>query len=210
MSVVTKATLHTYFDCFELLSSNQQSVSWLRTPCYSKQLYISKSYEDLWDHTCGDLIKNPDSWFRHLVLAESIKNHDTENNKEILAPVINRYKIKGRHKSMIDIIDFTFPIFDDSHKKLAVGGFATVAKLEVSKTIAANRRLMISRQELVCLRYTLEGLTAQDIAIKLGLSKRTIETYLENLKDKTGCKNKLQLIAFACTNPEIQQSLNTL
>ncbi|MFN7097148.1 MAG: LuxR C-terminal-related transcriptional regulator [Gammaproteobacteria bacterium] len=55
----------------------------------------------------------------------------------------------------------------------------------------------LSNRELECLFLQLRGQTAKQIAELLGLSKRTIEYYLENTKAKLGCLNKAELLVVA-------------
>lgn len=55
----------------------------------------------------------------------------------------------------------------------------------------------LSTRELECLFCVLRGMSAKKIAERLQLSKRTVESYLENLKNKLGCETKAELLAFA-------------
>ncbi|MBI2786462.1 MAG: helix-turn-helix transcriptional regulator [Legionella longbeachae] len=52
----------------------------------------------------------------------------------------------------------------------------------------------LSTRELESLFCLLHGMSAKQISECLGLSKRTIETYLENIKNKFGCQNKTELL----------------
>ncbi len=54
----------------------------------------------------------------------------------------------------------------------------------------------LSRRERQCLYYCTRGMSANAIALELGLSKRTIEDYLERAKNKLGCANKFELIDY--------------
>jgi DNA-binding NarL/FixJ family response regulator len=57
----------------------------------------------------------------------------------------------------------------------------------------------ISKRETEVLRLIAEGLTTGEIADKLFVSKRTIETHRQNLLDKTQAKNTAALIRLAMT-----------
>lgn len=57
----------------------------------------------------------------------------------------------------------------------------------------------LSERELECLFLQLHGKTAKEIAIILGLSKRTIESYVDNIKAKMGSQNKSELLIKAMT-----------
>ncbi|PHQ79027.1 MAG: hypothetical protein COB66_07720 [Coxiella sp. (in: Bacteria)] len=56
----------------------------------------------------------------------------------------------------------------------------------------------LSIRESECLFYLLRGYSSREIAIKLELSsKRTIETYIDRIKNKLGVLTKKELISFA-------------
>jgi DNA-binding CsgD family transcriptional regulator len=57
--------------------------------------------------------------------------------------------------------------------------------------------LKLSKRQTQCLFYILRGKSASKIAKMLGLSTRTVESYIENLKDKMLCNNKEELIESA-------------
>lgn len=56
------------------------------------------------------------------------------------------------------------------------------------------KKYKLSNRETQCLFYLLRGKTSKKIAIILGLSPRTIEVYVDNLKSKFNCRTKLELI----------------
>jgi DNA-binding CsgD family transcriptional regulator len=64
----------------------------------------------------------------------------------------------------------------------------------------AKNKFNLSRRELECLFYLLRGQTAKAIGQHLCLSKRTIESYIENIKAKFGCRTKAELCCLAYAN----------
>jgi DNA-binding NarL/FixJ family response regulator len=58
----------------------------------------------------------------------------------------------------------------------------------------------LTKRELQVLELLAEGLTNKEIADKIFLSKRTVETHRKNLIDKTHCKNTSALIKYAIIN----------
>jgi DNA-binding CsgD family transcriptional regulator len=57
-----------------------------------------------------------------------------------------------------------------------------------------SARTELSARQLQCSKLLLSGKTASQIGLKLGLSKRTVEYYLDNVKAKLNCGNKVELI----------------
>ncbi|WP_419419256.1 helix-turn-helix transcriptional regulator [Legionella sp. D16C41] len=58
----------------------------------------------------------------------------------------------------------------------------------------------LTPRELECLFFTLRALTAKQIAMQLSLSKRSVEFYLENIKNKMGCSSKSELICLGISH----------
>lgn len=52
----------------------------------------------------------------------------------------------------------------------------------------------ITKRELECLYWTCLGKSADEVAIILNISRRTVEAHFENLKSKLDCVNKTQVI----------------
>jgi len=52
----------------------------------------------------------------------------------------------------------------------------------------------LSLREWECLSLWAQGFTAKTIAIELGVSPRTVESYIEKIKDKTGLFSKRALV----------------
>ena len=52
----------------------------------------------------------------------------------------------------------------------------------------------ISKREAECLFYLIRGKTARETGIALHLSRRTVEIYLDSLKDKLNCRKKSEII----------------
>lgn len=63
-----------------------------------------------------------------------------------------------------------------------------------------SKNIKFTNRELDCLRLFVRGYTTPEVAYTLGLSKRTAETHLENIKNKTGINAKSDLIKFVFSN----------
>ena len=67
-------------------------------------------------------------------------------------------------------------------------------------SIAPARQYGLTQRELDCIRCLLKGYSAKCIALELKLSKRTIEFYLSNIRDKLHLSKSSEIITFAITN----------
>lgn len=81
-------------------------------------------------------------------------------------------------------------------KKYFLGNAASTYYLGVD----TNNPFKLSVRELETLFYLLRGKTAKQIAEITRLSKRTIEAYIEQIKNKSGCDTKANLLASAISN----------
>lgn len=61
----------------------------------------------------------------------------------------------------------------------------------------------LSERELEIIELVATGLTNQEIAQKLTISKRTVDNHVSNIFTKTGAKNRVALINWAMDNGKI-------
>jgi DNA-binding CsgD family transcriptional regulator len=73
--------------------------------------------------------------------------------------------------------------------------FSTATSLANKNSILAHSsKPLLTPQQFQCARYLLNGHTFKEIGLALQLSSRTVESYVENMKDKLGINNKTLLI----------------
>jgi len=66
-----------------------------------------------------------------------------------------------------------------------------------SKSVSAVGSLLIlTTRERECLSYITRGYTMKLMANKIGISVRTVESHLNNIKRKLCCRSKIELIQF--------------
>jgi DNA-binding CsgD family transcriptional regulator len=58
----------------------------------------------------------------------------------------------------------------------------------------------LSEREIEILMEVCRGLSNQEIADKLFISKRTVDKHRANILEKTGCKNTANLVVYAIKN----------
>lgn len=69
----------------------------------------------------------------------------------------------------------------------------------------SSLKTTLPSQQIKCLEYLSQGFSAKETAVKLSLSHRTVESYLDHIREKLGLKNKYQMVAWYCKN---KQSFN--
>jgi DNA-binding NarL/FixJ family response regulator len=74
------------------------------------------------------------------------------------------------------------------------------AHQEESEIVPEKKNVKLSKRENEVLELICEGYSNNEIAAKLGISKRTIEGHRSNLISKTGVKNSIHLVLFAMKN----------
>lgn len=102
-----------------------------------------------------------------------------------------------------DKIEFKF-FNDDVDKNLFEDEFFKATKLSHYPIRGKLGDCQLSAREFECLLWAYKGKTAKQTAKILGLSSRTIEDYLINLKSKLGCESKLELYDIASDNAMIR------
>ncbi|KTD47640.1 helix-turn-helix transcriptional regulator [Legionella quateirensis] len=63
-----------------------------------------------------------------------------------------------------------------------------------------ENKYALTNREYECVFLLIRGKTAKEIGTLLSLSKRTIESYIENIKNKMNCKNKAEILVKAVLN----------
>lgn len=109
--------------------------------------------------------------------------------------------LKGLDKSFLPVSDLykkkSYAMRNGSQNNLN----NLIQSLPFNKFKVDNKALNgLSKREIQCMLYTSYNKTAKEIAKLLGISHRTVEAYLENLKIKLNCHNKHELNEFIFNN----------
>jgi DNA-binding CsgD family transcriptional regulator len=95
----------------------------------------------------------------------------------------------------------------NSDKKYRTNNNINQRSYQISKKFDKKK---LSVRELECLFYLIRGKILPDIAIILGLSKRTVESYVVSIKNKFHCNSKSELVEAAIENNFINFIPNSL
>ena len=68
---------------------------------------------------------------------------------------------------------------------------------ELNPTTLTTRSITLSERELQVIELVAAGLTNQDIAINLAISKRTVDNHISNILTKTKTDNRVALVSWA-------------
>lgn len=63
-----------------------------------------------------------------------------------------------------------------------------------------RNKYALTNRECECIFLLIRGKTAKEIGALLSLSKRTVESYIENIRNKMNCKNKSEILVKAVLN----------
>jgi DNA-binding CsgD family transcriptional regulator len=80
------------------------------------------------------------------------------------------------------------------HNESPVSNDKDLYKEHKSKLLVnADERIFLTAKENECVEWYFKGKTSSEIAILMGISKRTVETHMEKIKRKLKCSNMFQL-----------------
>jgi DNA-binding NarL/FixJ family response regulator len=68
---------------------------------------------------------------------------------------------------------------------------------ESNPSTYTNTSIALSERELQVIELVASGLTNQDIAVKLAISKRTVDNHISNILTKTKTDNRVALVRWA-------------
>ena len=88
----------------------------------------------------------------------------------------------------------------DSYFSTSLLGSLTRHMSRTTVDVEAADDEALSEREIEILVEVCRGLSNQEIADKLFISKRTVDKHRANILDKTGCKNTANLVVFAIKN----------
>ncbi len=234
---------------FDFIESSSSLVLWIRSLDYRRQLYVSPSYEHIWNHKVDSLYENPPSWNDFLYLNDKneisdltkkrIKDSSQEDVEKIL------FRINDKEGNIQHIKDIPYQIVDENNNPLAFAGISeritesqwehefhkarlgevshakqlknhlvniirSELKLQLvprsldSQNRTVNQTLYYAKdtqcplhftdKEIICLEHLMAGKSAKVTAHIMNISPRTVEFHINNIKEKAGCRTKLEIL----------------
>lgn len=110
--------------------------------------------------------------------------HKLNNQKNQISPAANY----PDEKNILDILNDENNLIYNSKKKGR-------PKKIVNEVLVNGIKVPLTKREAEVLYHLRLGKTAKETAEEIYLSRRTVESHLDNIKQKACCKNKLELIS---------------
>jgi PAS domain S-box-containing protein len=198
-------TLESNAKFLEQMARNSHDVYWISSADFERIAHISPAYEQIWGRPRQSLYKNPEIWVNHLA------PEDKQGYKPIAA-MAQRVKLQGaaaRYQETYRIVrpngqvrwilDKGFPVCDEEGQCFAVSGVA----IDITEQLARCRKPMTSTQcqqlskltkrEKEVLKQIALGRSLEMVASVLSISRRTVESHMENIKLKLEVHSKFAL-----------------
>lgn len=174
--------VHAY--CFgtdnRLIQANPLQIEVIKVTCGLK------AEDEILNKPLAEVFKNNQGNFLQIICEENHAVMASESIKQFYNVWINQYI------GEIKLLTIKMPFYDKDGKLSGVVGISQyLSKL----ALPANIKEKLSKREAECLTALLENKSVQQIADTLNLSKRTIEYFLAQAKNKLGCASNAELIA---------------
>jgi len=230
---------------FAQLIHQPNTICWLRSIDYQRQLYLSDQFESIFGGSCDSLYNDPKSWWSYLI-PHDINHAQSTIDSRIMYPDKNAddhimlFRIKSLDGKIRYIRDTCLTIYNNAGTAIAIAGIGEELSSElwhlsfqnqsnINKISAKNGKnileiledenkrfttkkkgrqttivnelqlngmmVKLTNREAQVLYHLRLGKTAKETAQDIFLSPRTVETHLDNLKQKTFCKSKLELMS---------------
>ena len=130
---------------------------------------------------------------------------------------VDRTEVMSKYLANLDLIERFLDYFREKaaplikealhHKIIIPGKFETAPKIfclkELNRSAFLNslNPIEFTGRELECMRLLAKGYTHKMIAKELSISPRTVETYLNHVKEKTGSYSKGDLVKYLLKMP---------
>jgi PAS domain S-box-containing protein len=196
-----EAALRESEQMFRLVSEHLAEVVWLVDPLDYHFIYISPSYEELWDRTCQSLFDDPLSWL-DAIHPEDIERVQAALEEQTETGLFDEdFRIIRSDGSVRWVSDRGFGVTDESGQLRYMVGLANdiTEQREAEETLQQAREELESKAEAAVLRGNAYGLTFRElsvlhlvasgradkeIATELGIRPHTASRHVKNILHK--------------------------
>lgn len=138
------------------------------------EIYNKQDYDFAWHEYADELRLNDRLLF--------------ENTQNIIV----REHIFRHEGTFVDIVSKKSPLFDNTNQIVGLIG--------ISMELPATSKLALSKREYSIVLLMSKGYTDKEIAKKLLISPRTVETHINNAKQKLMVSSRAELIVIFCNS----------
>ncbi len=175
----------------EMHVKNNQGVYLIVNQFYTKKLVVLGILPD----ANASIVGKTDFDLFHRKTAEQFYENDQQvikNKTELLLTEEN--KLSAKHTQRF--ITRKKPLYDLQDKVTGIVG----SSLEISLLRIQQQAIELSKREVDCVAGIYRGFSAKKIAQLYGLSPRTVESYIDNIKTKLGCSSQSEIIQVILDN----------
>lgn len=168
----------------------------------SLQALVGRNATQLWKGDAARMMMRHDYEVmtkQRLLITDDSAEHYTGANQAMLTFKMPLY----RDNSVSGVLGFTLQI-DSKHVTRLASQLSMLMQTNIIKADKINEiqqalcstenKIYFSKRESQVLGLVVKGYTAKKISDVLGLSKRTVEHHIDNIKLKAGCSRKYELI----------------
>src|SRR3990167_2645312 len=170
-------------------------VYFLNDPSYINPASYLKKGNHLWEsYIPPEIIKIANTQFNH---KHGITFHyDHEKYHEIFnfSAAAENYKILQLYSNTIEVLQKFCAYFIEKKCEDFLNSLG-ISSLYSNQILTFAKEKKITARELDCLHHLSKGLTAKEIGKTLKISHRTVETHLQHIKEKAGCRKIIEIFS---------------
>ncbi len=121
-------------------------------------------------------------------------------NGTFVKAISQKIPLQGKYKKIIGTTAISIIIYKGKSSCLDARSITEI-NLSFFSSIPNNE---LTQRQLDCLYYLVKGMAMKQIAKELSLSPRTVEHYIDAIKQKLNCESRVELISLALKLPAIK------
>lgn len=207
-----------------IISSNPEWIRYRLTVSNSYSLSLANNKMMYWDHVTGQESKwvakgkQEFNYHRGFILGYERSNYcefsefaepeinATRSSVTMNSEILNEFAAYFREKS-VSLINkmennylVPFKVIKHEENSSACRQFLEQIKRNKYILLSKSGEKKVSHREYQCFKLFIKNYSAKEIAKNLSLSPRTVENYLNNIKQKLYCSSKYDLLKIAVSN----------
>ena len=192
---------------FRLVAQNVAEVLWLLDPTDYHVIYVSPSYEELWDRTCDSLYEDPMSWLAAVHPEDFDRVSAALDRQAETGEFDEEFRLTRSDGSSRWVSDRGFAVKDESGQVIYVVGLANditehkeaeealqesreELELKVEAEMLRGNAYGLTFRELTVLHLVAAGRVDKEIASELGIRPSTASRHVRNIMIKMSATSR--------------------